>query len=614
MRCPVLTPARAPQPKCTIKVVLAAYMAGMYNALVPKNDKEEKLVKLSRELVEALHRVCDAAEVGPQQEGDTVTPFPGLREEDALSFPELVAQYFALFKDWKIGDEIFIKQEAVKILNGLKRALEEASPSDPIGSTVRETNLLEQQRVRWSVLQCTGVDGLREVDAQCGNQDLPLPEKPRSVVTDEGFEARTEENMRVAHELMLDENFSLEGRPAGSRFAGLGRNVARDTVDRIVQGVCDEQPSYVGFIKGLVCIRQGLLEMCEGGPLAGEARNVIDPAAMRDAAEEGRLGWDGCVQKVVQAVEFMDRLRAPDAETVANWAAVRNAAAAAENDQELRHEALCEAVQFMWNRLNRVRLEAANAKLRGLVPTLRIRGPDCEREYTRKLVEAGLSLQHVEAWLIKTAREEVEAGRLSAQDLAACQDETLLRVLEAGVCALVTGSEPLTKEKCPATLHLDLVRLQAWRRALRATSLSTTVLLGLLGHGVCSGQGFYSEETLRPIKAFFETYEPAEWDASAVPCALDAHLETCGASQEFRDLVRIFAQEEDSTNRVRIELAWREAVATGSLPEEHVIHSIANRLSLAALLQHARKARDVLNLNLRVHGTSYRRVLQTEVF
>ncbi len=120
-------------------------------------------------------------------------------------------------------------------------------------------------------------------------------------------------------------------------------------------------PCYVRVLRVLSEVRDGILD------LAGVRESVaiseaIDIDFIKDQAELGIFDGMACKSLVGAVVGIIRRLQAPkrDGETQAKWLVVGASMLAAESAD--RPRVMCKALEFMLDRINVMRIDAANAR------------------------------------------------------------------------------------------------------------------------------------------------------------------------------------------------------------------------------------------------------------
>ena len=155
-------------------------------------------------------------------------------------------------------------------------------------------------------------------------------------------------------------------------------------------------PCYVRVLRVLAEIRDGINDLT-GSREAGALSEAVDLDFVKQQAEAGLYTWDSCLRMVGAVVSVVQRVQAPkrDDETKAMWAVVEAEMKGAADEAYPR--AFCKALEFLLNRVNAMRIDAANARLRLIAPVIKDHGMDYERgKFQDKLNDGTLTLQRTE--------------------------------------------------------------------------------------------------------------------------------------------------------------------------------------------------------------------------
>jgi hypothetical protein len=217
-------------------------------------------------------------------------------------------------------------------------------------------------------------------------------------------------------------------------------------------------------------------------------------------------------------VGVLERMQAPrrDKETKKQWEEMQGCMLAAEAEEGERPGAFCKALEFVLDRVNSIRIDAANTRLRMIAPVIKIHGVEYERAHMEKKLKGGRTLQRTEAWMAASVRSEVEAGRVQLAALREGKDEAFRAVHEGAVLALIMATAAVTSESCPETLLLDLHRLQIWHAEFQFAVLATTTLAELQQGQKLPEHKEVAREVLGPVADFFAAHTPRSWDQQVV--------------------------------------------------------------------------------------------------
>ena len=168
---------------------------------------------------------------------------------------------------------------------------------------------------------------------------------------------------------------------------------------------------------------------------------------------------------VIERVQLPKR----DRETKTKWEALLQAVDIKKGDNEAPR-VLCNQLEFLLNRVNVMRIDAANARLRLISPTIILHGVDYERkQFQEKLDNSTFTLERTTAWLNRaiTKPNDIVNGSTSAY----------IQVHMEAIRSLVTTTTKLTCENCPETLLLDVDHLTVLQANFNSQAMAATLLM-----------------------------------------------------------------------------------------------------------------------------------------
>ena len=122
-------------------------------------------------------------------------------------------------------------------------------------------------------------------------------------------------------------------------------------------------------------IKEGVVDLA--GSREGHSINeVVDIDFIKERVENDAFDWECCKALVGGTVDIIRRVQAPrrDAETNERWAGVQAAMATCADAPK----AFCDALEFLLDRVNVMRIDAANLRLRLIAPVVQAHGQDYE--------------------------------------------------------------------------------------------------------------------------------------------------------------------------------------------------------------------------------------------
>ena len=262
-----------------------------------------------------------------------------------------------------------------------------------------------------------------------------------------------------------------------------------------------------------------------------------------------------------------------DEESRTRWKPVHEAMeSAAAEDQP---SAFCKALEFLLERVNAMRIDAANARLRLIAPVINTHGIDYERgKFADKLANGSFTLERTEAslpslavvrdkqqgwlsgthaheqqgwlsgthaheqqgWMARAMSREVSSSPGLLQALIDNHGPAFLHVHTAGMLALV--ADEMSEEDFPETLSFDAHRLGLLRAEFRYICLASTMLVT-----VSYTISHRAPQVLSTVSGLFAAGAPRELDADKAVSDVCRVCEDAGVPMEsVKELRRALAQ------------------------------------------------------------------------
>jgi hypothetical protein len=286
-------------------------------------------------------------------------------------FPGMLHQYLQRFKAWKVPDEAKLTCRIKHALIALYQAEEHLPPDEPEDSKLKVEFRAQIERLRGKLQQIAGADALKEFDEQrrAGQVDVAgIGGNAGRTGAGGGAYAALPGRMtneQLAHELLLDPGFQLDesgGYGDNPVFHRIRQSFHQAFWDSLVDDLKLSPPCYVRVLRVLAEIRDGVADLAGSSEWAGRIAEAVDLGFIKQQAELGLYGWDSCMRLIGCILAVIQRVQAPrrDDETTARWKQVGQAMQEATADEQPR--AFCKALEFLLDRVNAMRIDAANAR------------------------------------------------------------------------------------------------------------------------------------------------------------------------------------------------------------------------------------------------------------
>jgi len=411
-----------------VRVFLSAYMIAYFpHEVFDRMEQIEKdLISVTMPLIEVFERICGAIS---ESRNFCDTP-----SEMTESFPALLLAYMRQFKVWKVPDEARLVQRIQHGLLSLYEARSHLPPDEPDDSVLNTEFRVQIGRLRGKLAQVAGNDFLQKFDNDRQVQNFSEP-------------ALHIANELLAHELLIDATFQLDDtcdyiRKIQTTFHPSFWKCLEDDLKF-------DRPCYFRALRVLDDVRCGILELTR----SQEAVSTIFDN-IKERIES--FTWVEAFDLICSVVELIKRFQSPkrDTETFQRFSMV------------MQERADCPAafykgLELILDRINVMRIDAANHRLRLIAPVIRDHGIDYERgKFQDKLNAGALTLTKTKAWI----RNTLNSG--DPRD-----------VVSEAVLSIVSNSEPLTVLICPETILLDLNLVRSIQLDFAYIAASAAVLI-----------------------------------------------------------------------------------------------------------------------------------------
>jgi hypothetical protein len=620
-----------------VRVFLAAYMIAYKPDHVFENmgTLEDAVFNAAGPMLQNFEAICEAVKTNKNwREVDSK-----LREE----FPQLLSKYLTSFKDWKIPDEAKLTERIKHALTALYQAEDHLPADEAEGSKLRQEFKNQQNRLRYKLLQIAGEKVLKAFDEERGKGNLA---RPTSAPLHAGISSSTSKqgetayaslpgrmtNEQLAHELLLDPTFKLDDK-GGSTVDNPVFSKIRESFhvaywDSLVDDLRLPTPCYVRVLRVLEEIRDGVADLGNGTKEAKDIMNILDIELIKQQVEKGTFDWNSCITVVDGIIQVLFRMQAPqrDEETKERWAGVSKDLKEAEKDQQPR--TFCRALEFVLDRVNAIRIDAANSRLRLIAPVIRDHGIDYERAHMeKKLKEKTLTLARTSEWINKVvakATEATEAGKqeVELEKLVAGDAPSFLAIHTKAILSLVTQERAVTSESCPETLLLDVHRLINLHAEFHFDVFAAATLVQVQQCLQTYKVENYQHILYRIQMCLADCPAKAKEISNIVP-TVTSELENTNLTPDQKEGVeRTIKKSADSSNAVnklmvdRVKALWLKVLQKGPMKEEDITKQEKLPGVLKPLFRRMQRDANALRmvavLNKNVHVAHYNKIIGSE--
>jgi hypothetical protein len=437
--------ALAPQ-HVNVRVFLASFMIAYFPANVFENmgPLEKALFDVATPLIECFELITGAISRGIH--------FKDVKRSMTKDFTTLLYNYLCHFKAWKVPDEKKLVARIQHALVALYDAHGHLPPNESRDSKLNIEFRTQIGRLRIKLVKIAGQETLDKFDE--GRAALPqgIGGQASTVAP-----ARMT-NEKLAHELLLDPSFQLneDGQSESEVFKKVRQTFHEAFWNSLAEDLRLDPPCFVRVLRVLEEVRSGLHDVSKEHDAIDTKLDLVD---LKERTDAGTYTWPeayGLVGSVVSIIQRSEEDKR-HAETIERFAVITDAMQASPACPNV----YCKGLEFLLNRVNAMRIDSANARLRTIAPVIRDGGIEYERgKFKDKLDANQISLERTTAWL----RSSMDNGESD-------------NVVTAAILNLVSTSKIITPETCPETLLLDVDHIQRFQEELHYIVTSATVLI-----------------------------------------------------------------------------------------------------------------------------------------
>ena len=596
----------------SVRVFLAGYMIAYRPTHVFESmgELEQKLFDASKPVLEHFRQLCYVVQRNPTK------PFGTYCMVHSKEFPDKLFTYLGRFREWKVPDEMKLRSRIKHALVAMYQGMSHL-PADEAPDSKLNTEFKTQiRRLRTKLVQIAGEEALAEFERENPNCKAVDGEIVVSAKTSTLPSKMT--NEQLAHELLLDPMFQLREDGTATEnpiFQQIRQSFHKAFWDSLVDDLKLTPPCYVRIMRVLTEIRDGLCGLAYRPEQEQLVKDVIDLELIKGQISADVLPWASCMRMFESIVEVVMRIQKPsrDAETKSKWEGLR---AVFENspgtDQPLM---VCKGLEFLLDRVNAMRIDAANGRLKLITGVISTHGVEYERgKLQERLNDGTVTLDRTKAWIEKHVAEAVAGTPGMLKTLAEGSEGSFVAVHGRAMLGLVFGEEEVTANMVPETLRFDDQRLWLMQAEARYQVLASALIVKTMYALTVAGVP-KSEELAKEISDIFVEQSAcnADWTEMArkVTEAVSRHRESAGPTVETA-----LAQVKDKTDavhqlmRTRVRGMWEAFVLNGAAEFKPLGSAVA-------LFPRVRKwgmqLRRLTDVNKQVHVAHYNSMISTKV-
>jgi len=400
-----------------------------------------------------------------------------LWQELTKDFSMLLYNFIRSYVAWKATDNKTLSLKLYDAIIAIFNVQLRAVPGKEDPQTMAQLQS-QMTRMRANLEQLGGIEEIRKVDKACrrleqefgggggsGDDESDEDDDDDDVRRDSWFNSLCGpmRNERFAHELMYDPAFQLKD----DIYTIVTDSRKRDALwESLARDLTQSPPFYPRVISLLKDIRDGISDLTAGT----EKDIIIDVDFIKTRVDQGAFySWSESRNLIYSVTQIIQRVQYPsrDEDTSKLFKEVKAMMeSCSSGEPEEYSTAFCKGLKFLFDRINIMRVDAANARLRLISPIMRDQGVDYERRKFRDKLNAGaFTLAKTERWI---------GNSLSRKAFNAPEDVFVDAMLELVICNCdkhhVDNNDlpplKLTMRRAPETLLMDVDRLRDYNEEM----------------------------------------------------------------------------------------------------------------------------------------------------
>lgn len=290
--------------------------------------------------------------------------------ESAKDFTACLYRYFRDFQTWKVPDELRLTKRIRHALIALCQAKNALPPSEPADSKLRVDFDTQITRLKNKTKQIAGEQKLKELEEELASLsptsvqgEIDLRRTP--VANSNGQGGGKISNEQLAHELLFNPLFQLDEKGSGEFLNPLFNKIRSSFQAAFWESLVDdlrlERVCYVRVLRVIEEIKAGLIDLADQAETVA-INETIDVEFIRSQVDDGIFDWCGCKAFVGSVNNLMMRMQTAKRreESQVKCREISDKLEIIEAGEEPRM--FCKALEFLLERVNVMRIDAANAR------------------------------------------------------------------------------------------------------------------------------------------------------------------------------------------------------------------------------------------------------------
>jgi hypothetical protein len=453
-----------------VKVVLAGYMIAVRPTFVlhTMGELEQKLFESATILLSRFHQITDAILLPEHQGINFAKKVP---TEASDKFRSELFDYLKCFKAWKVPDEARLSHEMRQSIFRMNRQRLLVGVHRP---EVIAEFVVQIANLRAKYIQINGEEMMEQFDEDVRTGRFVFVADERDDATTLTVHMTNEE---LAHAVLLDTTFQLADDGFGlshgivNTYRGIRNAHHAAFWDAMEADLNGDPPNYGRVLRLLEEVREGITVL----NVTSNINEIIDVEFITQRTLIGAFNFEDGVNLVMGTTKIIMGMQ-PDMrkeETADMFEQVKTLMETANADTQV--VALVRGLEFLLNRVNILRVEAANARIRLIAPVVALHGISYEagkfrdKVMVQKTIVPALTMRWISGFQMALA--PIGSGVLPSA--------MRLDIHARAMVSLISGKES-DVVVIPETLAHDTERIKSFKKEFTFL-LKAKTLLTILG-------------------------------------------------------------------------------------------------------------------------------------
>jgi hypothetical protein len=425
-------------------------------------------------------------------------------------------------------------------------------------------------------------------------------------------------NDHITHALLIDQTFRLadeeEIDPWSMRSKSRKQQIVKLFWFSMLDGLRLGRPCYIRVIHILKNIK---VTLNEAGGNARQVNAAIDLEFIQVMINAGVFQKEDVITLITGVVSITKELLKPN--RIKDFTTKWNPCSDMLSSSTDTHAAFCKCLVFLFNQTNILRIDTINDRCRKIIPTLKDKGIDREKDRFKCKLDSGkITLDRTKEWISNSIQRSIAANFVDVDLLKAGNSTEFEKVLATGFCHMLLNSQNPTTIK-PETFRLDRKQLLSIAGEIECM-VDTTVLMTGTAHIIGN---HFDRETQKEI---LDNIGKAIKDCSSCDVlnerfrqSIDIELSKTSLDEatqaKIKETAPKFCSDENPVFNLfytRVLEIWMKRFSKSPITEKDVLGLGYGQIIIQQIIRTTDVARRIYDISVQVHGEYYNRLIMEQ--